>query len=102
MYIGEQFASRTIIALDITTGNKRWAYSTGSGIQPPPAVYEDTVYVGDDNGTTYSLAANDGECLWTYETAEPIMGAPAADADTVYMISEDDRLHAIAAKDGQQ
>lgn len=102
VYIGEQFGSGAVVALDITTGNKRWAYYTGSSIQSPPAVYEDTVYVGDDNGTTYSLAADDKECLWTYETAEPIMGAPAADADTVYMISEDDRLHAIAAKDGQQ
>jgi outer membrane protein assembly factor BamB len=48
----------TLFAINETTGNLIWSYSTGGGIQSSPAVANGRVYFGNKNGVLYSI----GDC----------------------------------------
>lgn len=55
-----------VYAIEAATGDRRWVHRLGA-VYAPPAVVGGTVYVGTQSGTTYALAADDGELLaWRY------------------------------------
>jgi len=37
-------------------GTERWSYETGAWVKSSPAVIDDTVYVGSDDGSVYALS----------------------------------------------
>lgn len=66
-----------------------------------PTVIEDTVYVGDSEGTVYALDADSGTISWTNtEPAEAVNCAPQVVDGTVYVGSYDGTVYAIDADSG--
>ena len=72
-----------LYALDVSTGAGRWVGPTGGAIHSSPAVANDAVYVGSDNGTLRAFYT--GGCpgkflckpLWTFNAGAPITASPA-------------------------
>jgi outer membrane protein assembly factor BamB len=77
-----------------------WHFSAGAALTPP-AVVDQVVYVGDQQGTLHALRARDGTQLWTWSTptGAAITGAPAVDAATglAFVGAADGTLYAVVA-----
>lgn len=58
-----------VYSLDAATGEVRWSTFTGGPVRLSPAIWEDRVLVGSDDGHAYCLAANDGRVLWKFRAA---------------------------------
>ena len=76
------------MALDTETGRPRWIYPSSEdesfkAIYGTPAVSEDTVYVGTDDGILYALDINGARQLWIGETGGAIVGGPLVVAGMV-------------------
>jgi outer membrane protein assembly factor BamB len=78
----------------------RWTYMTTASIDSPPAVADDSVYIGSDNGYLYALDADTGKLRWKFKTEGPIESRPAVADGTVYIGSDDGNLYALDADTG--
>jgi outer membrane protein assembly factor BamB len=75
---------QTLIALDFQTGEEQWSYPVGG--EASPAVVEDTVYVGSDDGAVYAFDANvGGPPLWLFATGNEGLLSPVVAGDYVYL-----------------
>jgi outer membrane protein assembly factor BamB len=86
---------------------KDWGVSFGSNVtdvvnRSSPAVVNDTVYAGSDNGVLYAIDATDAAVRWQGETGGEIRSSPAVYGDTVYVGSRDGRLYAFDVSDGSE
>ena len=50
--------------LELKTGRERWSYAVGGPIRLAPAVYNNNVYFGADDGFAYCLSTVDGSLVW--------------------------------------
>lgn len=66
-------ADDKVYALDAATGEQRWSFFTGGPVRLAPAVWQDRLFVGSDDGYLYCLAVDDGRLLWK------LRGGPADD-----------------------
>jgi uncharacterized repeat protein (TIGR01451 family) len=86
VYIGSDDGN--LYALNASTGQKLWSFSTGSGqrILDAPAVANGMVYIGSYDGILYALNANTGKQLWSFVTGtNPVVGAPTVVNGVVYV-----------------
>jgi len=86
--------------LEIGTGDTVWSFDTGARIYfSSPAVYGETVYIGNDDGILF--AVQEGDSIWSYETDDRIRSSAAVSEDgTVYFTSEDGYLRSLTS-DGE-
>ena len=99
VYVG--VGNGDLLALDLDSGELKWAYSTGSFImESSPAVGQDTVYVGDLDGIVHAVSLHDGEAAWTFATDGEIKASPVVVDDLVLIGSYDTHLYALDANDG--
>jgi outer membrane protein assembly factor BamB len=77
--------NQTVKAMDRTTGDERWSYKTGYGVQGAPLIVEDRVYIATDR-EVYALDVESGQLVWkvTTGTEGAYMGAPAYEEDVIY------------------
>ena len=63
----------TVTAYNASTGAQVWQQTIGPGVNPTPAVYRNTVYFGDNEGTLYALNAATGavQCTFTLPVSPP-------------------------------
>jgi hypothetical protein len=57
-------ADDKVVALDAATGGERWSYFTGGPVRLAPAVWQDRLFVGSDDGCLRCLDVSDGGLLW--------------------------------------
>lgn len=77
-----------------------WAVETGGTVRSSPAVVEETVYIGSNDGRLYALDMSTGEEEWTFETDGPVVSSPAVVDGTVYIGSTDHTVYALDAETG--
>ena len=58
-----------IVALDLATGSKRWAFTANGRIDTPPTVYRGVCLFGTRTGHVYALDARDGRLRWRLRAA---------------------------------
>jgi eukaryotic-like serine/threonine-protein kinase len=77
--------NQTVKALDRITGDKRWSYTTGYGIQGAPLIVDDRVYIATDH-EVYALDLESGGLIWKVSTGTEgaYMGAPAYVNGVIY------------------
>ena len=86
-----------IYALNATTGDIIWNYTTGGGIWSSPAVASGFVFVGSGDNRVYALNAQTGDLEWSYETNGAIYSSPAILDGVAYVGSTDNSLYAIGS-----
>jgi len=62
-------ADFSVYALDAKTGEVRWVFFTAGPVRLAPAVVENRLYVGSDDGCVYCLSTDNGSLIWKYEVA---------------------------------
>ena len=81
-----------VYALDAESGDVQWRFETEqwrnadqTPIRAPPAVANDTVYVGSYYEGVYALDAATGEKKWNFESGDSVTPPPAVTDETVYI-----------------
>lgn len=59
-------AEHAVHCLDVATGAVRWSFYTEGPVRFTPAVWQDKVYFGSDDGKLYCLTIRDGTPVWKY------------------------------------
>jgi outer membrane protein assembly factor BamB len=108
LYVG---IGSSFFALDAVTGDKRWTFPTPNPNNPPldpsPAVYSGTVYLGSGDGNLYSVDALTSEERWRFPAGELVLSTPAVADGAVYFVGlasnrQDEYIYAVDAATGAQ
>ncbi len=84
-------------AYDLKTGQLKWKTKLGP-IKAPPSVYQDKVFVGDEDGMFYCVDALKGMKIWDFETNGEVTGGANFDGDKVLFGSHDSTLYCLSIK----
>lgn len=79
-----------------------WQFETGGPVRSSPAVFDESVFVGSNDGRVYALNMVTGESEWTFETGGPVKSSPAVYDGTVYIGSNDRSVYALDPSTGQK
>jgi hypothetical protein len=69
------------VNVDAATGTETWTQNINDNSTSTPAVHDDKVFIGSDDGKIYALNASDGSVVWSYQTGGEIWSAPAVSGD---------------------
>lgn len=78
-----------------------WRYETASAVETTPAVADDMVYVGSNDGSVYALDVKSGDFQWRYDLGVQIDSVEAAPGGVLYVGSRDDDIYAIEGSTGR-
>lgn len=81
---------------------ERWRVETSDTTLASPVVTDGVVYVGDDAGLVFALAAGDGSQEWVAQTDDVIRAAPAVGEELVYVPTRAGSLYAFDAASGEE
>ena len=90
-----------LYAIDLATGNKKWAFKTDLGFSAGAAVRDGRIIAGDADGKVYCLDT-DGILTWTFEAGGEINGGPNFYKDQVLIGSQNATLYWLNAADGKK
>ncbi|MCG8508201.1 MAG: PQQ-binding-like beta-propeller repeat protein, partial [Rhodospirillales bacterium] len=110
-----------VYALDVATGKQQWSFFTEGPVRFAPAIWQDRMFVGSDDGYLYCLRLADGELLWKKRGGPsdqmvlgnermisrwPVRGGPVVRSDIVYFAAgifptDGVFLYALDAKTGE-
>ena len=82
------------------TNNTIWNYATGGSIWSSPAIVDNKVYVGSNDGKIYCLNALTGAHIWSYTTNDIVDSSPAVAYGYVYIGSTDNNVYCLDASTG--
>lgn len=77
------------------TGSKSWTFKTEELLHSSPALDDNILVVGSDDGTVYALNAETGKLVWKYKTGACIYATPVIKNGVVFIGSFDTYLYAL-------
>ena len=80
---------------------QRWRFATDGRVISSPAVDEESVYVGSEDQTVYSLTRSTGTEQWRVPTGGRVLSSPAVVDGTVY-VGSGAGVYALSAADGTE
>lgn len=93
-------------ALDVESGSLKWRYPDdqplGTRIRTTPAIMEDMLYFGADDGKLYALNAKTGKGTWLFDTRTSVGSTPTVADGIVYFGAADGRVYAIDTRTGAE
>ena len=78
-----------------------WTVETDAPVFGSPLVSGGTVFIGDDSGRLWALAAEDGAEAWTFAAAGAVRARPALFAERLYVPADDGALYCLRASSGE-
>jgi len=82
-------------AIDIETRNREWTFVAGGYLRSSPALGDNILYIGSEDGNLYAVDATDGKKLWDFHTGDKITSSPALIDGVLYVGSHDGKVYAI-------
>ena len=86
---------KNVLKIDLTQKKIMWASPTGGTVESSPALANNVIYVGSDDGRLYAISATDGTKLWSFATGAKIDSSPTYVNGVVYVTSWDGKIYAI-------
>lgn len=93
-------AGGTVVAVDLTTGERRWRADTGVPVSGGPGYGDGLVLLGTPEAQVVALRAKDGSRVWEARVTSEVLSVPQAQDGVVTVRSVDDRLTALSSADG--
>ncbi len=78
-----------------------WTFSSDANIISTPAVADEQVIVGNQNGAISSFGLKDGKLKWSYQTKGAVFSSPAIAGKTVIVGSGDGTIYCLDLKNGK-
>lgn len=107
LYVGVAGSSADVVAVDATTGERKWTYEDGDRASwSSPTVRGDYVYVGlasptfEGASVVVALERESGEITWKFEHRGRRSSTPLVVGDRVVFGSGDGRLYSVDARTG--
>ena len=88
-------AGGSLYRVDLTTRKSTWTFPTTSTIRSSPALANNVLYVGNNDGLLYAVNADTGTALWTYNTGMEIRSSPTYTHGVVYVTSRNGTIYAL-------
>ncbi len=85
---------------DFLSGEKIWSFKTTAQHRSSPALSNNILVVGCDNGTLYALNATNGVLKWEIKTGASITATPIIQNETIFIGSTDSNFYAVNLNDG--
>lgn len=80
----------------------KWTFSADANIISTPAIVDDKVIVGNQNGTLTCFGLKDGKKKWSFLTNSSIFSSPAISKNIIVVGSGDGNIYAVDVKSGKQ
>jgi outer membrane protein assembly factor BamB len=77
-----------------------WTYTTGGAVSSCPAVVDNLVYVGSDDGRIYCLNVFTADTVWTFQTGNAVGSSPAVAGGRVYIGHNFTKIYCLDAING--
>ena len=90
-----------VIAVDLKTGQRRWAFQTKGWMFCRPAVTAKYVLVGSQDKHFYCIDKRTGQEVWKFKTNSRVEAAPASDGKRVFAGSCDANLYCCDIETGE-
>lgn len=95
-----------IYALDFHSGALKWKYPEdqplGTRIRTTPAISDDMLYFGAEDGKLYALNTATGKGTWLFDTRTSVGSTPTIADGIVYFGASDGRVYAIDTRTGAE
>jgi outer membrane protein assembly factor BamB len=93
-----------LVAYDITTGQKKWSYVVPNGVEKEPAIFNNRLFFGGNDGFFYSVNLDTGLEIWKTHIKSEIVATPAYDAQEgrVYFVTTSNSILSLEAESGRQ
>lgn len=79
----------------------RWTFSSAANVISTPAVAEELVIFGNQQGKVDALSLKNGKRKWSFETGASIFSSPAVAEGKVVFGSADGNIYCLRAKNGK-
>jgi len=89
-----------VYAVNAETGNLKWKFETGWGVETTPIVDDGLVFVGSHDNNFYALHGNNGTMCWAFTCKSGIHSSPAVSDNYVIFGSDDGRLYCLDKLNG--
>lgn len=94
---------KNLYALDIATGEKKWAFATQGAIAATPVAYNGTVYIGSFDRNLYAVDVTTGREKWRFSEAKNWFWAkPLIKDDVLYAANLDGKVYILDAQSGKK
>lgn len=97
-----------LYALEVSTGRRLWRFPAEAGVTGAPAVADDRIYFGTEEGEVYCVAPPDsdgppaGRLVWRYRVGAPVTASPlVSDSRLVLVGAADSYLYALERASGK-
>lgn len=91
-----------IVALGMDRGRVRWSHWLSAGSESSPLVHGNSVFVGSQDGTVYSLQARSGHINWVFHASGAVKGGVAYSSGKIYFGDYASRVYALDAGTGRE
>jgi outer membrane protein assembly factor BamB len=78
-----------------------WTFKAAGPVKSSPAIVQDRVFIGSDDGNLYALTLADGKKVWAFKTAGGIESSPLVLEGKVFVGSSDAFLYALETGSGK-
>jgi len=91
-----------LVCLELSTGRPLWRFSSGwvneemTNVSAAPAVNEERVLFGGQNGVVHALDARSGRLIWKRDVGAAVITPLVVASGAVYFGTFDQRLHRLA------
>lgn len=89
-----------VSAYKAKTGEQIWYFHVEKGVESSPAIYEDKLFFGANDGYLYAIDAANGKLIWKYNAGAEILSSPIAEGGILYFAASNDILYALDAVTG--
>jgi outer membrane protein assembly factor BamB len=101
LFIQGVFDQSRLIALDCTTGQRRWSFQAAGWIGPAPTIAGDRVYISSQDRHLYCLDRQTGRVVWKYAAPTWLASRVAVHGGKVFLPIHRGRLYQINAQSGE-
>ncbi len=95
-----------VYALDVESGALKWKFPQDQPLQTrirtTPAVMDDMLYFGADDGKLYALHTDTGKGTWLFDTRTSVGSTPTVADGIVYFGAADGHVYAIDTRTGAE
>jgi outer membrane protein assembly factor BamB len=89
-----------LYAVDASTGEQQWQFTTSDSIESSPALFDETIYIGSNDHSIYAIDTASGDEMWSFEANREIVSSPKVKDGTVFVGSNDGNLYALDSQTG--
>jgi outer membrane protein assembly factor BamB len=87
--------SNLAFSIDVTNHKILWRFQARNNITSSPALANNVLYVGSQDGYLYAVNAQNGTKLWDYAAGGTITSSPAYSGGVIYVGSDDGKMYAV-------